>query len=115
MRVTCNSINAFLDNLKPIKHDNIFGSVVYVDTDMKPVDNQDKRKAIKFLVVIIASAVVDLPTGQYLLVAGEECGFDLIAEGGYQDGSDKALELKRMIGSFCDTIGVSVQSGIVSE
>lgn len=114
MRVECQSVSDFLENLKSVPSESVNGKIVYVNLNRNPIDGT-KRDAVKFNVVIQAFAVVDIVGGQYLLVCGEDCGRD------YEDssqeflGSEKAKELRATLNGFCSERGLAIRPGSVSE
>lgn len=114
MRVTTNSIDDFLANLRAIDAKQVFQSIVYVDVRRTPMsgDSNGTRSSV----VMQATAVVTLPEGgEYLLVGGEPCGFDYKDNGGEYPGSERAGELRTEIERYCGTVGLAVRPGAVSE
>jgi len=115
MRVACNTIEEFLENLKSVEPSSVYGKVVYVSVNRRPLDATDKNKATRLQVSLQASVVIDLDDGQYLLEAGEDCGKDYRDGGGDNAGSDLAAELKDQIKNYCESTGLVVRPGVVSE
>lgn len=114
MRVKCNTVDEFLENLSAEETDRVVQRVVRVGVTSNPVDG-DQRDAVKFRVNVQASAVVDLPDdeGQYLLEVGEHCGFDYNDASQDRAGSERAAELKGRIGRVCRALRLEVRPGII--
>ena len=113
MRVTCRNVEEFLADLVLGGDEKILQNAVRVTTFRNPIDGT-KRDAVKFSVVLQASAVVLLPNeGEYLLEVGEDCGVDFVDATQDFEGSDHAAELKDRIKGFCRTHGLEVRPGLI--
>jgi len=114
VRVTCESLHDFITNLRHEPPTNVVQRIVYISTTRRPMDSDDKHKAVLFTVVLQSSAVVNLDDGgQYHLEYGEECGVDVCDATQELCGSDKAAILRKRLVDFCDEHGLHVRPGIV--
>lgn len=110
MRVTCNSIDDFITNLTDVASLNVLNGIIYVDVTKRPVENA------KFLVSIQATTVVSMEIdGQYLVVAGEECGRDIVTADADYSGSERSNVLKQRLVDFCKTKNWRILPGVCSE
>ena len=115
MRVTCSSIEEFLENIQQVDSEKVYSKVIFVSLTRRPLDG-DKRHAARFQVVLQVSAVInDEEGGQYLLLAGEDCGIDYEDATQEKNGSDAAAALQHQLMSFCDLRGLGIRPGNVSE
>ena len=113
MRVICNTLDDFIENLGGYEKDDILQGCVYVDTTKNPVDG-NKRTAVKFSVVFQASAVIALPDGgEFLLQMGVDCGTDYHDGTQAMDGTEEADNLRFRLKDFCSSRGVLVRPGII--
>ena len=113
MRVTCGTIDEFIENLKALPHGAVFQKVIYVSRTRNSIDGT-ARNGVRFSVVLQASAVVDLgDDGQYLLEAGEDCGIDYEDSTQERKGTERASELRQKIKRHCESHGIDVRPGIV--
>jgi len=114
MRVECYCLDDFLEHLR-VKGSLVYGNVVYVNVNTNPLDD-NRRNAVRFMVVFQASAVIDLQEGsQYLLQTGEDCGVDVRDAIPSYEGTEMAKRLRHSLESFCAERGLSLLPGIVSE
>lgn len=116
MRVTCEDLDSFLENLRLEPPSHVLQQAVRVSISHRPLDSSDKHKAVKFDVVIQASAVVSLENGgEYLLDYGENCGIDYRDVSNELTGSLRANALRGKLVECCDDLGLRVRPGIVHE
>lgn len=115
MRVDCLCVADFIQNLTLSGPDCVLDKSIYVNVNRRPFEG-DKHSSVKFQVTIQASAVVAVgEDGQYLLSAGEDCGMDYEDSSQEKTGSEKALELRKALETFCSVLGITIRPGIVSE
>lgn len=120
MRVEVAAIDEFLEHLRAVGPGRVFGGTVYCSTFHRPIDG-DKRSALKFSVVIQASAVVDVPSkdgreaGQFVLDGAEDCGRDYCDQSGEKAGSERAAELRAKLYHWCVENKIELMPGVVSE
>jgi hypothetical protein len=111
MRVVCNTIDEFLEDLTCEMGNGegqILQSCVRVSIlrhEMNPAKKQ---------VVLQTSAVVLLENGgEYILEAGINCGVDYEDSTKEMLGTMKANELKQKIASKCSELGLTVRPGMI--
>ncbi len=105
MLVECRSIKDFLTNLEG---ENVYRNRIYVDV------SRDEVTEHRWLVVFQVSAVVVLEDeGQYLLQAGQLCGYDYADQGQEQKGTIEANFLMEDLGDYCDTHSLTIRPGKV--
>ena len=120
MRVICNSLDDFIENLEKEPSENIFRKTVYISRTVNPVDG-NKLEAAKFSVNFQASAIVNLfeddlaetQYGQYLLEFGEDCGFDYHDADPETKGSKHCEDLKKRLECCCFSRGLRIRPGIL--
>ena len=107
MRIECQSVRDFLDNLKD---EDVFLSRVHVDvTEIAIKDHVHE-------IVFQASAVLNLgDDGQCLVVCGEKCGRDVATADGAMEGTRRANELRDLLELRCAELELEVRPGILSE
>ena len=115
MRVECNSIKDFIENLLAGEAVvDVFDKKVFVDITRRPVHGDSSN--VVYLVDIHASVIVNTSDqGQYLLVAGESTGKDYDDATNDKSGTDRAYDLKAKLGDFCKVHGLEVRPGMLSE
>lgn len=102
MRVTCETVDEFIECLRAEcqAHSTIFQDTIRVSICRRPID-KSAREALKFEVVLQASAVVVVDQeSQYLLEVGEYCGKDYADDPPNDEGTQKAKALKEKIEDF---------------
>lgn len=110
MRVTCKTVDEFLENLLSEGGDHVFQKVVRCSTTRRPMDLDLVRWQVNFQV----STVIDLnEDGQYLLEAGEDCGMDYEDADAESKGMDKATSLKNQVGGCCEEMCLRLLPGII--
>jgi hypothetical protein len=114
MKVACETVDQFLDNLEYVGPSGLFESTVWVNINRRPLDGS-RRDALKFDVTIQASAVIRKDGDEYLLVVGEVCGRDYEDSTQEKTGSARATDLRSKIVEVCGSKGWSVRPGSVSE
>ncbi len=108
MRVVCQTISEFLENLEHEPDDAVLQKTIRVSCILKFVHEAKSE------IIVQASAVVSIgEEGQYLLEAGEICGMDYKDASGECQGTDKAEYLRGMIKEVCDRRGWSIRPGII--
>ena len=112
MRVTCDSLEDFLDNLKCETGGCVFRNVVYWNELRSPLD-QDKRNAIRYLVSYRVSAIVDIEDGQYLIIAEDECGIDYCDVTQEKLGTEECKKMHKRLLEFCQENGLEIRLGVV--
>ncbi len=115
MRVSCDSVRDFLINLKDADTTRVFDRTVYLSKTRSAVDGNQKNAA-KYGVTLQLSTVIEARDGgQFLLVAGEFCGYDYTDAVGETEGSRRADKLVCEITEVCTDRGLGILPGIVSE
>ena len=104
MRITCHTIEAFIENLKL---GDVFEHVVWIDRTEREINE------LKHVVNLQASAVIDFQDGQALLQYGEDCGVDLLDGVPKMEGSEIAAVKRKKLIEYCDDVGLKVRSGMV--
>ncbi|MCK9570092.1 hypothetical protein M0R72_14205 [Candidatus Pacearchaeota archaeon] len=115
MRVVCNTIEDFVENLKIEGGNHVFQKVVYVTMSKRPLGSDSKRTAVVFAVNFQASTVVDLGEGQYILDFGEDCGMDYMDGDKELNGTDQATRMRGQLQECCESLGLSIRPGIVQQ
>ena len=114
MRVTCNTLNDFITNLRMEPPTSVLQQTVHVSVTERPLDISDKHKAVKFSIMLQASAVITLEDGgQYLLEYGEDCGMDYRDSSNELLGTERTNGLRKKLVEFCDDYGLKIRPGIV--
>jgi len=109
MRVVCDCIKDFIENLESEKNEDVVQKTVRVNTTF------NERGDVTVGVVIQASTIVNIgDEGQYLLEVGEDCGIDYNDATQEKKGSERALFLKKMIVNYCEGRGLIVKPGMIS-
>jgi hypothetical protein len=115
MRVTCNTIDEFIENLAAEAPGSVFQNVIRTSRTRRAL-TQDKYN-VKFEVTFQATAVIDVnmgdDVGQYLLEAGEICGIDYEDASQENGGTEKAYELRGKIVDFCRGKDLDVRPGVI--
>ncbi len=116
MRITCHTLGELLENLKAVAPTSVFQRTVYTSTSRRPLDNENKYKAVKFAIVFQVSAVIGTEEGgEYILESAEECGFDYTDASNEAAGTMKADALRNTLVEHCDDAGLKVRPGIVEN
>ena len=111
MRVVCQTIDEFIDNLQD--REVVFGTI-WLSKVEDPLNGKTKRDATSFQIGIQASAVVQMGDGgQYLLEAGEFTGKDYKDASPTQEGTTGFEELKRKIEDVCHQRSWQIKPGLV--
>lgn len=114
MRVTCNCIEDFIENLKDASPSDVVQQVVYWATIERPIDGT-MRSSVTFTIIAQASAVVCLRDGgQYHLEYGEECGVDIRDSEPEAFGSEYADKAKKKLMEYCAGCGLRIRPGSVT-
>ena len=113
MRVVCNTVSDFLLNLESEGAERVLQGVVRISVLSTPIGG-NKKDAVKFEVVLQASAVVGLVEGgEYLLEVGIDCGIDYMDASHEFEGTRVAEVAKRQIEVHCEKSGLEVRPGII--
>jgi hypothetical protein len=114
VRITCNSIEEFLENLKHTEPGSVLKDMVCLSVTRKPLDGRRRIDAVRFDVTIQTSAVINLPDGgQYLLEYGEECGRDYMDGNQERPGTMMANSVKQALMEYCNSAGLVVRPGVI--
>lgn len=111
MRITTSTVDEFVECLDNAV--SIFENTIRVSITRRP--QEGGRNAVKFDVVLQASALVTSPEGEYILEAGEECGIDYNDATQEKQGSSVASKQKQMIVEYAKTKNWKVLPGIISD
>lgn len=115
MRVTCGTVQEWLENLEHYGRGAVFGHCVWVDVSRRGIDTSDLRHCVKMAVAVQATAVVELGgEGQMLLMVGEDCGMDYRDVSQELEGSLRAESLVQQIRKWCGS-DIKVLPGTVGE
>lgn len=107
MRVTCNTVEEFIECLRNEK--SLFQNTVRVNLSERALDTD----GIKYEITIQASAVVIVDeTSQYLLEYGEDCGKNY-KNGEGEEGTQNALKKKESIESYAKDREWKVLPGVI--
>jgi len=119
MRITCTSIDGFIQNLKSAKV--VFRNTIHYEITKRSRTKESIRSSPTVEVFFHVGCIIDVPPdenspegGQYLLESGEPCGID------YQDssqefgGTERANELKDLIAEVCTERNLYLLPGTVS-
>lgn len=110
MIIGCRTLDDFVTNLD---HHKIYNKTVYVDVTREAID--DNVPAVVFDVVFNAGAVVEFEDGQALLLYGERCGIDRMAQPLTEEGSEAALEKRTHLQSYCEQRGWTLLPGAIDQ
>jgi len=107
MRITCHTIEAFIDNLRMGE---VFEKSVWVDENTREISEH------KVLCNIQASAVVSAKGGgEFLVQYGEDVGFDFTDGEPQREGSEAVAHRKGYLKECCEDMGLVVRPGILTE
>lgn len=108
MRVVCQSVEEFTDNLRIEGKGHVYRDTVYLSRFVRKID--EGRSTINIQV----SAVVDVDaSSQYLLQAGEDCGTDYLAADEELKGTIEFERIKAKLVECCNELCLNVRPGIV--
>lgn len=111
MIVQCNSVDAFLENLKLEQF--IFQDTIRISTTRTSLDSGPPH--VTFRVTFHASAVILVDhESQYLLQVGVDCDKDHDDATQSMDGSEMAKSLKLRIEEYAKSRNLKVLPGIIS-
>ena len=112
MRVTCHSLEEFIECLK--EEDNLLQGVVRVSIVRRPLNEKNPREASIFAVSLQASAVVIIDSdSQYLLDVGIDCGVDYEDSTQEKNGTEKADGMKDLLRVYAESRGWKVLPGVI--
>ena len=123
MRVICNTVDEFLQDLKTqldlVGRDCVFQTCIRLSVVAQPTAESSKGNSVRDLINLQASAIVFQPTGdlesQYLMEVGVYCGIDYNDSTQEKGGSEQAEKYKLMIREFCDDNGLRVRPGVIQS
>lgn len=108
MKITCSTIQDFITNLKYAK--GLYGDTIYVDINKKKVNE------VKSLVTFQATAIVVVSDSeQYILVAGQDCGFDYQDASKKLEGTERANQYNEHLQDLVCERKWHIRPGVVSE
>ncbi len=113
MRVTCGSLDEFVEDLRNQlgKDSDVFQKTVRVSTSKRDMDD---CAGARFMLTFQASAIVCLPDdSEYLLQMGVDCGIDYEDATREKNGTKELVELKEKLKLFCDESGLIVGPGVI--
>jgi len=111
MRVTCQDIDEFLECLANEK--DVYRDTIRVSIIKRPFDGT-KRDAVKFEIILQASAVVTVKDEeQYLLEVGIYCGMDYLDGKAEEKGSEIAADKKQEIKGYANSRGWKILPGVI--
>ena len=114
MRIICDSVKVFLENLEAEPSGSILGRAVFVNVAGRPLD--DRRDPARIGVVLQASAAMAMPDGRtVLLECGEDCGIDYNDATQDFPATERAEDLRIGIREACERLGLAVRSGRIEE
>ncbi len=113
MKVECDTLDDFLANLEAENSGKVYKDTIYVNKISSPLDNQDKRKAVRFLVVLRVSTIIDMGDGEYLLNMEEECGIDYNDASQEKEGTEVCDVKEKRLKEFCECNGLKIRPGVV--
>jgi hypothetical protein len=110
MRVTCETLDDFIEDLRNQGSSSVHQNMVRVSTSRRDMDDYGAR----FMVTFQASAVV-CPSegGDYLLQVGIDCGVDYEDATREKNGTEGLVKLKERLKSFCGESGLKVGPGVI--
>ena len=116
MRVSCQSVEDFVENLQEEFEDghSVFEDMVRVSIHSNPDDGPrfGKFAAVKWKVVFQATAVVCVDDeNQYLLECGIDCGLDYRDSEPTSPGTEMAEGLKKKLEEYCEKAGLKIRPG----
>lgn len=114
MRVSCNTVESFLTNLRA-DCEGVYRRVVYVNVNSRCLDTSLKNQ-VRWEISFQASTVVNTEDGgQYLLEFGVIAGLDYRDSTQELRGTEEASRLRTLVEDTCDDLGLRVRPGLVSE
>jgi len=126
MRVTCKTIEEFIADLsrkiRLFEDETVNNSDLVVGSIVRLSIHRNQESSSRYSVVIQASAVVRIianlgdevdDVGEYLLQTGQDCGHDVEAGGGHNEGTEKANRLRDKLKKFCEERGLEVGPGVI--
>ncbi len=112
MKIVCNSIEDFLENLQTA--DAVHRKTVHYNRTSRPAGTSDRRSATSFELFYQVSAVMEFGDGtQALLEAGVNCGIDRKTADGGDDGTVEQKRLHELICDYCSAHGLKAMPGII--
>ena len=110
MRVSCNNVFDFLDNLKAAlaSGETLLQNCIRISKDRKVIDE------IRSEVVVHLSAVMILPDGgEYILHAVEPCGTDYGGRQPEMNATKRLTVLDGELDDFCRNANLTIRPGVV--
>lgn len=114
MRVVCPSVEDFIANLGAAQ--SLFQDTIWCSIIRRPSpDAKNKLEAVKFDVVLQASAVVvfDEDESSALIETGIECGRDYTDADAEDVGTQEALRLKGLLQDYAEQRNAKILPGVI--
>ena len=111
MKITCNTVEEFLDNVNHDKAD-VVRNEIWIRTDEMPASEHND---LDWHVFVWLTVVIDRETCPYILEFGKHVG-DYITGGGEDAttfGRDEAQRIVDQVGSACKGLGMKTRAGKV--
>jgi len=111
MRITCSTLDGFLENLRTSA---VYQGLVFVEREARPLNGTTKRDATSFEIGLRVATVIEYEDGgQALLEAVEVCGVDRLTRDGDQEGTRLQTELIKQLNQVCNDKGLQVRPGML--
>lgn len=107
MRITCETLEDFLENLTG--HE-VYQDTIWVNRTTKRVDSLVTDSAIEASAVIVRS-----DESEAIIQWGQDCGHDLDTADGHRNGTEKQVELYTNLQAYATPRGLKLLPGILSE
>ncbi len=110
MKIQCNDVQGFIENLKKCDCSRIFEKTVWVDITKAFLSEVVDQ------VTFQASAVIQTEDGgEFVVRLGIECGKNYMDSSNEMIGQEQAEKLRDELCEFCEGHGLVVLPGIISE
>lgn len=109
MRVICNSVEEFLENLT-VEGESVFQNVLRVSINTNSVDKDGMRFDVFFSATACIRTIDD---AEYLLVFCKKCGIDYEDGSGERPGSEAAGKMMGSIRGFAGQRGLRILPGVL--
>jgi hypothetical protein len=113
MKVTCDSLETFFENIEAEPSECVYNNVIYINR-IETLLGDNKENSARYLVVLRVSTIMDLPDGgQYLLITEDECGIDYHDSTQEKEGTKVANVKEEKLKSFCESRNLKIRPGVV--
>ena len=112
MRITTTSIGDFISNLRT---GTVYQKRVWYERTNRPLNGKTQRDATSFEVFLSASAVLEFPDGQALLVCGVNCGIDRLTGDGEMEGSEERIKMIDSLADYCEQNDLQMMPGSLDQ